>query len=400
MTEKLYYKDTYLQEFTATVTQLRREQGKTALILDRTAFYPEGGGQPADHGRLFLSDGTVLTVCDVQEKEGEILHVIRPEQAAEAAAAALSAPGGKLKGVIDWERRFDHMQQHSGEHIVSGMICRRFHCDNVGFHLGEDLVTIDFNTRISMEDAESVENMANAYIWEDHPFEVLWPSPKERETLDYRSKKELEGEVRITCFPGADMCACCGTHVSGSAQIGLVKFLSARNFHEGTRLELVCGSRAVRLLSMNYRVNKETAVLLSTKEANASSHVEKLLKENIRLKASCAAMEEQYLQKVAASYEGQGNVLVIDEPLTVEQIRPLADKIADLCGAMAAVFAADGDRYRYAVISRDADIAEWIREMNQALHGRGGGRNGFAQGSVEADREQIREFFDRMWSID
>ena len=234
MTEKLYYEDAYIKEFDAVVTGA----SGVKACFDRTAFYPEGGGQPADHGVLTLPDGRTIQVKDVHEQGDEIWHT-------------LSEPipeGTQVHGCIDWERRFDHMQQHSGEHIVSGMICSAFGCDNVGFHMGEDAVTIDYNVRISYEQAQEIEKQANKYIWENHAFEVFWPTPAELAELDYRSKKELSGDVRIARFPGADTCACCGTHVAFSGEIGLVKLTSAHNFHEGTRLELYCGRRAMDFL--------------------------------------------------------------------------------------------------------------------------------------------------------
>ena len=217
-TTKLYYEDAYLREFDAAVLSCRKEQGRYLVVLDRTAFYPEGGGQPADHGVL---GGVAVT--DVQERDGVVCHT----------CAGPLAVGSTVHGAIDWQRRFDHMQQHSGEHIVSGMLCSAFHCDNVGFHMGADIVTIDYNADIRWDQVLEVERQANRYIWEDHPCRVTFPSPAEREALPYRSKKTLTGAVRLTEFPGADLCACCGTHVSGSGQVGLVNFSPARNSGRG-----------------------------------------------------------------------------------------------------------------------------------------------------------------------
>ena len=175
-TTKLYYEDAYLREFDAAVLSCREEQGRYLVVLDRTAFYPEGGGQPADHGVL---GGVAVT--DVQERDGVVCHT----------CAGPLAVGSTVHGAIDWQRRFDHMQQHSGEHIVSGMLCSAFHCDNVGFHMGTDVVTIDYNADIRWEQVLEVERQANRYIWEDHPCRVTFPSPAEREALPYRSKKAL-----------------------------------------------------------------------------------------------------------------------------------------------------------------------------------------------------------------
>jgi len=385
MNGKLYFEDAYIKDFEAVVTEVKSDNDSVKIKLDRTAFYPEGGGQPADHGFLLSDEGKKVMITDVRETDGVIWHFTDSE---------ILLPGEKVRGCIDWDRRFDHMQQHSGEHIVSGMICRRFNCDNVGFHLGEDVVTIDFNTRITYEEALEIEDRANRYIWENHPFIQMWPDEHELNEMEYRSKKELSGNVRITSFEGADTCACCGTHVSGSAQVGMVKFISARNFHEGTRLELLCGKRAMEFLSVNHRENKKSAVLLSSKEGETSGHVKKLIDENIRLKADAAALQDRLFEEWADSCEGYENVIHIEDQIGNIQAKDPADLMAGKCSRMAAVFVKNNDRYNYALINKGADISGFVREMNQALNGRGGGRNGFAQGSVSADRNMIEQYFE------
>ena len=247
-TEKLYYADPFLTDFTATVLDCQPGKNGYLVTLDRTAFYPEGGGQPADHGVL---DGAVVT--DVHEKNSVILHNV--DRAVEI--------GKTVTGTIDWGRRFDHMQQHSGEHICSGLICERFHCDNVGFHMGADIVTIDFNADISWEELLEIEAKANQYLYENHPIDIQFHRGAELEAIDYRSKKALEGDVRIVAFPGADCCACCGTHVLRSGQVGLVKFLSVQKFREGVRIELLCGKRALEYLSRTWEQAKAIGQRLS-----------------------------------------------------------------------------------------------------------------------------------------
>ena len=395
MTEKLFYQDAYLTAFDATIKQIRNREGKILLAFDRTAFYPEGGGQGPDCG-FVLAEGSqeTIPVLDVQEEGDEIWHFVADE------TSLLFSEGMKVHGQIDWEHRFDHMQQHSGEHIVSGMICKEFHCDNVGFHLGEDEVTIDYNTRISMEDALRIEEQANRYLWENHPFIELWPTPEELNEIEYRSKKELEGAVRITQFPGADSCACCGTHVRSSAEVGLVKIVSAHNFHEGTRLVLLCGKRAMDFLNKNYQANKQTAVLLSTKEERTPEIVQKQMEDLITLKAKMSRLEDDYFKLWAKSFHGQENALVITDHIDAEEGRALCDLIADEISGLAAVFTrvkeetdAGKVTYRYACMQRGGEIGDLIKEMNAELSGRGGGRNGFAQGSVQADEKKIHTFF-------
>ena len=386
---RLYYQNPYIQEFDSEIIEAREENGRFMAVLSESAFYPEGGGQPADHGTLIVIKAckergeTDVEVTDVQEIDDNVWHTI-------------SEPlpvGTKVHGRIDWQRRFDHMQQHSGEHIVSGMICSRFNCDNVGFHLGEDTITIDYNAPITYEEACEIEKAANWYIWENHEFVELWPTAEELKNIDYRSKKELNGTVRITSFPGADTCACCGTHVRRSGEVGLVKFISAKPFHDGTRLELYCGKRAMDFLAMNYDANKEVAVLLSTKEVKTPQLVKKLLDEKLQLKGAMTALEERYLKLRADSVKGQADVLIIDDCLNPEQGRILADMISDSCQGITAVMTGTEGAYRYAIINKGADITAFVKSMNAALNGRGGGRNGFAQGSLNASSKQIEEFF-------
>ena len=249
-TKKLYYDDVYCRAFTARVTGCVQEKKTWLVTLDQTAFYPEGGGQPADCGTLGGAK-----VLDVQERAGEIVHTCD---------RALPV-GEEVAGELDWARRFDHMQQHSGEHIVSGMLCAAFHCDNVGFHMGESVVTIDYNAEMTWEQVLEIEQRANRYIWENHAIEITWPTREELAHIPYRSKKALEGPVRLTGFPGADLCACCGTHVMRSGEVGLVKFLSCQKFRDGVRLELLCGERALRALAASWEQNLRIGQALSVK---------------------------------------------------------------------------------------------------------------------------------------
>ena len=377
-TEKLYDQDAYLQTFDAQVLSCQSGKDGYLVELDRTAFYPEGGGQPADHGTL----GDV-SVTDVHEKDGVILH----------SCTAPLTPGETVRGVIDWQRRFDHMQQHSGEHIVSGMLCSTFHCDNVGFHLGADIVTIDYNAPITWEDVLAVEARANAYIWEDHPFQVSYPTPQELETLEYRSKKALTGQVRITSFPGADTCACCGTHVSSSGQVGLVKFLSCQKFRSGVRLEVLCGKRALDWLSAAWEQNRSIAQALSVKENTTFAALQRLQAELAETKQRCAALEEESFLRTAHDYAGKGDVTLVVPPLQGDGARRLCDAVSRECGGRCAIFSGENGSYRYAIIHAGQDIRSLVQSLNAALNGRGGGRDGFAQGTVQTTEESIHAFF-------
>ena len=378
-TEKLYYQDPYQTTFTARVLTCEPSKGGCLVTLDRTAFYPEGGGQPADHGVL----GGV-TVTDVHEKDGVIFHTC-------------SGPveiGAAVEGSIDWTRRFDHMQQHSGEHILSGLLCSLYDCSNVGFHLGADTVTIDYDRELTWEQVLEAERQANEAIWRDTPAEITLPAPDALAQLDYRSKKELTGQVRIVSFPGADCCACCGTHVRRAGEVGLIKVLSCQKFREGVRLEILCGQRAYRYLSRIYEQDHAVARLLSVKPQDAFAAVERQNAELTAAKLRMTELEDRLFALRAQSLAGCGDVLLLEPPMRPDGARKLADTAARAAGGLAAVFAGERDSYVYALVyAGGADISPLVKRLNSALSGRGGGRNGFAQGSVQADRSAILDFF-------
>lgn len=388
-TEKLYYQSPFLTTFTAQVLScepLASDSAKSSprkrwrVVLNRTAFYPEGGGQPADHGTL-----NGIPVVDVHEKEGVIFHIV--ENFVEI--------GENVTGVIDWERRFDCMQQHSGEHILSGILCTDYHCDNVGFHMGAETVTIDYNTDLTWEQVLDAERKASLYLWENHPVEITYPTREELSALAYRSKKELTGQVRIVTFPGADCCACCGTHVLQSGQVGLIKVLSCQKFRDGVRLEILCGQRAFRYLSQVYDQARAIGQALSVKPQDTLAAVVRLSGELDAAKQQQAQLETRLFEALAQKYANAGSVLLFQPFLRPDAVRRLADAVAQQCGGLAAVFADADTTYAYAMVRADgADISALVKDLNQRLHGRGGGRNGFAQGSVQADAAEISAFFE------
>ena len=380
-TRRLYYEDVYKKEFTAKVLECREEKKGFQILLDESAFYPEGGGQPSDTG--FLND---VKVTEVHEKEGELLHYT--EEAIQ--------PGTEVRGKIDWARRFDLMQQHSGEHMVSGLVHEKYGYDNVGFHMGSDVITIDFSGILSEEQMAEIEEQVNLKIWEDAPVEIFYPSREELDTLDYRSKKELTGQVRIVRFPGADTCACCGTHVTHTGEIGMVKLLSVVRFREGVRMEMISGKRVLDYLNMVNEQNHQISVKLSAKVDKTAQAVDRLWEENFALKGRIHSMEEEMFSSEAKKWEGHGSVLLFKEGLEADSVRKLTDAVMQTCEGCCAVFSKNPDgSYKYAMGEINGDLRQFTKEMNAALNGRGGGKPFFVQGSVQADEEKIRKFFER-----
>ena len=376
--EKLYEADAYLRQFSARVEACTPCKKGYEIQLDQTAFYPEGGGQPWDTGTL----GGVR-VLEVHERAGRVVHL----------CDGPLTPGSAVDGSIDWDRRFDLMQNHSGEHIVSGIAHARWGCDNVGFHMGAEVITIDFNIPLTPEQLAELEEATNRYLWQDRPAQISYPSPEELPTLEYRSKKEIAGQVRLVTFPGADTCACCGTHVSSAGQIGLVKLLSVQKFREGVRIELVCGDRALRYLTRIAEQNHRISNLLSAKPFETGAAAERLLEENAALKSRIFTMEAARFAALARTHAGQDSPLVFEPDLSPDGLRRLCDALLQVCPGRCACFSGeDGKGYRYAIGCRDGDLRAFVRELNEALSGRGGGKPDFVQGSVQADRSAVEAF--------
>ena len=391
MTEKLYEQDPFLIKFEAKVLSCEKGKKGFDIILDRTAFYPEGGGQPYDTGRLEPAGGArKAAVLEVHSWAGEIVHT----------CSHPLEPGTAVTGVIHWDRRFDLMQQHSGEHIVSGLAHALWGCENVGFHLGAEVVTIDFDRPLTQEQLATLEEAANRHLWQvDLPVNITYPSPQELEHIRYRSKKALTGPVRIVEFPGADCCACCGTHVRHPAQVGLIKLLSMEKFREGVRIQLVCGGRAFRYLSRTWNQNAQISRFLSAKPFETAGAVERLLAENAALKSRIMALEDARFTQLAGQYAGPGDVILFEDGLSPDGLRRLCDAVLHGCGGSCFCACFSGDDvsgYKYAIGQPGGHLRDWIKTLNQTLRGRGGGKDDFVQGSVQASRSEIKAFFQRI----
>ncbi len=380
MTKRLYEQDAHLMKFTATVLSCEPSKHGYDVVLDQTAFYPEGGGQPGDTGLL----GGVR-VTDVHVVGEAVVHD----------CAAPLCVGTQVAGEIDAQRRFDFMQLHSGEHIVSGIVHARFGYDNVGFHMGAEMVTIDFSGPLTALQLREIEREANEAVWKDLPVEVSYPDEQTLKTLPYRSKKELTGRVRIVTVPGVDICACCGTHVSRTGEIGLIRIFSAVKFHEGVRLELLCGRRAYEYAGALIEQNRLCSTLLSARATETAAGVERTLAELGAWKLRAAQLEGQVFAAKAAQLSDAGNVILFEDGLAPESVRRLAVSVMERCGGRCAVFSGSDDTgYHYAVGQAGGDLREFTRRMNAALDGRGGGKPFFVQGAVRAQRAAIERFWE------
>ena len=378
-TNRLYYVNSHISRFSARVLSCGQTPKGFEVVLDQTAFYPEGGGQAADTGTL----GTVR-VLDTREREDIIVHL----------CDGPLTVGETVEGIIDYDLRFDRMQQHTGEHIVSGLINGRWGYHNTGFHMGTESTTIDFDGVIPAEELPGIELRANEAVWKNLAVNCWVPSPEELPGVTYRTKRALPWPVRIVEVPGYDSCACCGTHTAFTGEVGLIKLLSAVPFRGGTRIEMACGKRALSILNQAYEQNRQVSQAFSAKWQETGEAARKMNDVLAAHKFRITGLERQLFAGIAAGYAGKGDVLHFEDSLDSVAVRELADAIAEHCGGTAAVFSgSDGEGYAFCLVTRNGDLRQLGRDMTRVLNGRGGGKPVCQQGRVSAGRADIEAFF-------
>lgn len=377
-TEKIYYADCHCATFRARVLECSETEGGFAVTLDRTAFYPLGGGQAADTGAL----GGVR-VLDTREEGENIVHL----------CDGPLTVGSTVDGQIDYEARFVRMQQHTGEHIVSGILHRLYGCHNTGFHMNQTGIVIDFDTVIPAEKLPEIEREANEAIWENIPLHIWTPGPEELEQVPYRTKRALPWPVRIVEVPGFDICACCGVHVAATGEIGLIKLLSAIPCRGGTRIEMAAGRAAFDLMNAVFDQNRQVSRLLSAQLTQTAQGAEQLLDTLNGWKYRSGALERQLFAYQAAAMEGMGDCFFFADGLNPEGLRNLTDQASAKTGGIAAGFSRNENGFHYCLALPGGDLRGLNRELTAALNGRGGGKPNFQQGSVKAEEREIQAFF-------
>ena len=379
MTRKLYYEDCHLADFSAEVVSCTAAEKGFEVVLCATAFYPEGGGQACDLGTL-----NGIPVVDVRERGEEIVHLCE----------APLAVGETVAGSIDYGRRFDLMQQHTGEHIVSGIIHRRYGFHNVGFHMGANFTEIDFDGLIPAEDLQEIEREANEAVWKNLEVNCWYPPEEELPNVFYRTKRALPWPVRIVEIPGYDSCACCGVHVGRTGEVGLVKLFTMTKLRGGSRIEMACGGRALALLNRICEQNTQVSQAFSAKVFETGAAAKRMNEALAAEKFRGIELQRKLFAITAKTYKNCADVLHFEEGLEPALVRELADAIAGSCGGRAAVFSGDDAAgYSCCLAIREGDLRSFGKEMNAALNGRGGGKPNFLQGSVRATRTEIETFF-------
>ena len=379
MTEKLYYVDAYINEFDATVVDQYVDNGKTVIVLDRTAFFPEEGGQSSDTG--FIGDARVI---DVREKDGIIRHFVdKPLNKGEIYSCK-----------IDFADRFEKMQCHTAEHIISGAIKRLYGFDNVGFHLGATEVTMDINGYLTREQLDEIELIANRAVFDNVPIKTYFPNSEKLRILEYRSKLDLTENVRIVEVEGYDICACCAPHVAYTGEIGLIKILDFEKHRGGLRINIAAGYRALRDYREKYSNVLKISAIFSEPQATVAKAAEGFNSsyEELKSRLKMAGINNARLE--AKFIENTDDSLVCHYPeMNMDELREFVNCAKEKVGKiLVALTGKDGD-YKYIRTSAHIDLAPIYKQINGALSGRGGGRDNMIQGSFTTDFESISKYF-------
>ena len=380
MTERLFEKEPYMKVFEATVIACEEKKGKYHICLNQSAFFPEGGGQPGDCGWL-----NEIRVFDTHEKNGDIWHYTNEPMTV----------GTEVVGRLDWKARFSNMQNHAGEHIVSGIIHRNYGYDNVGFHMGSEAITLDINGELSWEQVKEIEKEANAAIEANVPIIINIPEKDVLENMEYRSKKVIEGDVRIVDIPGYDLCACCGTHPFRTGEIRLIKILSVQNYKGGVRISMLAGDRAIEDYGQKHDQVVEISHLLSAKTGEVSSAVERLLKEIGDLKFSMVQLKRDWMNLKAQSLEVTGQALCVQEKeLKGNDLREFGNLLSERIERVMVLGDSEDGLMRYVLIDKKDQARALGQEIQKNFGGKGGGSPQMIQGTLKGEFSQIKEWFE------
>ena len=377
MTEKLYYRDSYISEFSAKVLSVTEVSDGYDIVLDKTAFFPEEGGQSADSG--YIGD---LKVKYVYEKDGVIYHKTD------------SAPEGETVFCkIDFTERFDKMQQHTAEHILSGIIHSLFGYENVGFHLGDDEVTFDIDHPLTRAELDRIEDLANEAVFRNLKVEAFFPTKEELKNETYRSKLDLTENVRLVKIGDVDSCACCAPHVNYTGEIGLIKCLDFMHHRGGVRITMCAGGRALKDYREKYRNIREISAILSEPQHTTAEALNRYVSDKEKQKLELKTVRRVYAESLADHVSSDGNFVIILDHVGMDELRDFANKAVDhVKGILVALIGSDMD-YKYVMASGSIDLRVKAKEINEKLSGRGGGHPQMIQGSLFTDIETIKAYF-------
>ena len=382
-TKRLFDENVMQRECEAVVVHTEPYHEGYAVVLDQTVFFPEGGGQLSDTGTLTAGE-KALPVKHVHEKAGEIFHETKEPL----------APGTKVVAKLDWPVRFDHMQQHCGEHMLSYAFYKLFGAHNVGFHMSADMVGIDLDREVDWQQALQAERFTNREIQEDRPITTKLVPAEEAAKMNLRKfNDKLTGILRIVTVEGSDSCTCCGTHPTSSGMVGLVKIFKVEKHKEGSRISFLCGREALERVEQYMLAAVEASNLLSIKETELPEGVARLQQETKelgeRLTECTGKLLEYRIEEMkahpATTEAGHAKFVFLESDMTPKEAKALAKRLGEIPEAFSAIFYQHGERLNYmflATAGAELSCQQVIRTVNEAFGGRGGGRPESCQGSA------------------
>ncbi len=379
MTEKIYYKDAYIKEFSARVLSCEAAGDSYRVVLDRTAFFPEEGGQYSDKGFIDCA-----RVYDVKEDRGTVYHYTD---------APLEA-GSTVSCRLDFEERYEKMQCHTAEHILSGIIHSLFGLDNVGFHLGCEDVTMDVSAPLTRAELDRVEALANEAVYKNIPVTSEFPTPEEAAGLEYRSKLDITENLRIVRIGEYDACACCAPHVSYTGEIGVIKILDFAKLRGGIRIHIAAGRRAMRVFRELFNSALEISGMLSVPKSEISAAARKLLDSYTELKNANLAFRIAAAEAEADKLsQKEGNRVIFFKDFSNDELIAFSNiAVKKTGGILVLLSGADGD-YKYVISSETENLRDISKDINKSLLGRGGGKPNMIQGAFCATAEAITAYF-------
>ncbi len=374
-TIKLYYENPYNKEFEATIVDIKEHDDQVEIVLDRTLFYPLGGGQPADKGCIMGHE-----VLDVKNKDGVISHYLKSFENYKI--------GDKVDGKIDWKTRYEHMQCHTAEHLVTGVARELYGCDNVGFNISDNYMTIDLNVDLTLKQVEELEILVNERILTNAKVDISYPEPEVLKNLEYRSKIELLDNVRIVNVENIDVCACCGLHCYNTLEIGIIKFISWKRHRGGVRLICLAGTRALRDYIQKHNYILELTECLSAKEDEIVERVNKLSKEVKEVKFKEKEAKTELLKFKVKEFN---SAVFYEDGLDFYDMKTVVNLLQEKV-KVAVILSKGDDGVKYLFGSKTEDVRNFNKEICEKFSGKGGGQSSLVQGTLNGDFEDVLQF--------
>ena len=378
-TIKLYENDSYVKEFSASVLSCEEKDGAYFVVLNQTAFFPEGGGQDADKGKIGEAD-----VLDVQIKNDVIYHKVNKS----------FNENEEVTCKLDWETRFSRMQNHTGEHIVSGVTHSLFGYNNVGFHMNDALVTFDVDGPLTDDDIKAIELKANQAIYDNKSVKAIYPTAEELDNYDYRSKLDITEGVRLIEIEDYDLCACCAPHVTKTGEIGIIKIIGYIPYKKGTRIEMLCGLLAFNDYSNLHSTNKSVMNMLSAKRFEIAESVERIQGELGSARVENKKLLSQLATLKMEKHINGNTVCVFIDGVSYDELRNCSNSLIEEYEYCYLFSNTDADNYIYVVSSKENNVRELVQNLNKTFNGKGGGRDTYAQGKIIASKMEILDYLE------